>query len=115
MANLVSDEVKEYESESGAVYTCDIHFVGGRKEFRWKRRGLNGNSVLEYTVLEDAVFASLEMCQPFAKQYRAGEIDGEEFIDLAKKRAVPVEGERAVIVYLQNGKLKSSLCITRHS
>jgi len=113
MTNLVSNEVKEYVSESGAVYTCDIHSSNGKRDFRWKRRGLNGSSVLEYTVLKDAVFASLEKCQPLAEQYRSEEIDEFEFIDLAKRKAIPVEGERAVIVYIHNGKLKSSTLVKK--
>ena len=115
MIQPIVDAVKEYESESGAVYTCDVQNVRGRRELRWKRRGLNRDSVLERVVLEDAAWVSLEKCQPYAKQYRNGEIDDFEFMDIAKENAVPVEGERTVVVYILNGKVKSSKLIIRHS
>jgi len=115
MIQPIVGAVKEYESESGAVYTCDVSYSNGRKESRWKRRGLNRDSVLEHVVLEDAVWVSLEKSQQYAKQYRDGEIDDFEFIDLVRENAVPVEGERTVIVYILNRKVKSSLPIKRHS
>jgi len=115
MIQPIVGAVKEYESESGAVYTCDVSYSNGRKESRWKRRGLNRDSVLEHVVLEDAAWVSLEKCQPLAEQYRNGEIDDFEFVSLARENAVPVEGERTVIVYILNRKVKSSLSIKRHS